>query len=125
MSFLYILVAFIFLHSKSYDFEKLQIDIEWQTYKEKYGLKFSYNEDVERKLIFEENYNFVLNHNSKKSNFSLKINKLAHLVISILIRKTMNLQIMDILRDEPQKDMKIKLEKNSDFRKLSIGGQKD
>ena len=61
------------------------IDNKWNNYKTKFNLSFNQTEDLDRKLIFQNNLNFIRNHNSKNSDLVLAMNNFGHLVINNII----------------------------------------
>ncbi|KAF1740655.1 hypothetical protein MXB_4008 [Myxobolus squamalis] len=59
--------------------EKSLQNEKWGAYKLKYQLKFSDEEDVDRKDTFLANYKFIVETNAKKLNFTLEMNEFGHL----------------------------------------------
>ncbi|KAF1743601.1 hypothetical protein MXB_1537, partial [Myxobolus squamalis] len=52
---------------------------EWEKYKSEYNLDFSGEENAYRKEIFVENYRYIMESNSRNSNFTLSMNMFGHL----------------------------------------------
>ncbi|KAF1742068.1 hypothetical protein MXB_3374, partial [Myxobolus squamalis] len=59
--------------------ENLLLNMKWINYKTKYQLEFSNYEDIQRKKIFFENFQFIVDTNAKNLNYSLEMNQFGHL----------------------------------------------
>ncbi|KII71358.1 Testin-2 [Thelohanellus kitauei] len=74
-----LLISVLVLVSHQDEFDKFNVDIKWERYKLTYSLTFDEEEDQLRKEIFIKNYRFIEEHNAKRSQLKLKMNKFGHL----------------------------------------------